>query len=139
MICCDHYHNNDPSKTIRRTFTKILTMMAIDWENRAIDEVSMITTTYNANLSRRFNNGTVAIYTVAVMFHCSHLFANDMDEKASNTSLRPLIMNMDLPFDFSKTLVYWPIIIIQFIHLMLCAYINGMLNTLLINLVSFIV
>ncbi|CAL1674357.1 unnamed protein product [Lasius platythorax] len=119
----------------QRTFTKILTMMAIDWENRAIDEVSMITTTYNANLSRRFNNGTVAIYTVAVMFHCSHLFANDMDEKASNTSLRPLIMNMDLPFDFSKTLVYWPIIIIQFIHLMLCAYINGMLNTLLINLI----
>ncbi|XP_070150951.1 odorant receptor 4-like [Polyergus mexicanus] len=120
----------------KRTFVRILTMMAIDWENRTIDEVSKITTTYNANLSRRFNNGTVILYTVAVMFHVSNVFMNDSgDEKAFNTSTRPLVMNMDLPFDLDQTLVYELVIIIQLIHLMLCAYINGLLNILLINLI----
>ncbi|XP_072750446.1 odorant receptor Or1-like [Anoplolepis gracilipes] len=120
----------------KRTFVRILTMMAIDWENRTIDEVSMIATTHNANLSRRLNNGTVILYTVAVMFHVSNVFMNDNDEKASNTSnTRPLVMNMDLPFDLSRTLVYDLVLIIQFIHLILCAYINGLLNILLINLI----
>lgn len=111
--------------------------MAIDWENRIIDEVSLITTTYNANLSRRFNNGTVILYTIAVMFHVSNVFMNDSDDKkTSNTSTQPLVMNMDLPFALDQTLVYKLVIIIQLIHLMLCAYINGLLNILLINLVS---
>lgn len=138
-ICCNNFHDNDQSKIIRRTFVRILTMMSIDWENRTIDEVSMITTTHNANLCRRFNNGTVILYTIAVIFHVSNVYTNIMDEPTSNTSTRPLVMNMDLPFDLNRTLVYVSILIIQFIHLILCAYINGLLNILLINLVSFIV
>ncbi|KAF3054415.1 Odorant receptor 055 [Nylanderia fulva] len=117
----------------QRTFIKILTMMATDFENRIIDEVSMITTTYYANLSRRLNNGTIVIYTVAILLNCSNIFAND--EKASNTSTKPLILAMDLPFDLNQALVYWLIIIIQFFHLILSTYAHGMLNTLLINLI----
>ncbi|GAB1863053.1 Odorant receptor [Camponotus japonicus] len=119
----------------KRTFVRILTMMSIDWENRTIDEVSMITTTHNANLCRRFNNGTVILYTIAVIFHVSNVYTNIMDEPTSNTSTRPLVMNMDLPFNLNRTLVYVSILIIQFIHLILCAYINGLLNILLINLI----
>ncbi|KAF3054417.1 Odorant receptor 066 [Nylanderia fulva] len=117
----------------QRTFIKILTMMATDLENRTTDEVSMITMTYYANLSRRLNNGTIVIYTMSILFNCSNLFAND--EKASNSSTKPLILTMDLPFDLNQTLIYWLIIIIQFFHLMLSANVHGMLNTLLINLI----
>ncbi|XP_072750605.1 odorant receptor Or1-like [Anoplolepis gracilipes] len=122
----------------KRTFVRILTMMAIDWKNRNVDEVSMISTTYNANLSRRFNNGTVILYalTVIISSNVSSVFISDRnDEQASNTSTRLLIMNMDLPFDLNRTLIYGLILIIQFIHLMLCANINGLLNILLINLI----
>ncbi|XP_077261524.1 odorant receptor 85b-like isoform X3 [Temnothorax americanus] len=43
----------------QRTFNSILTMMAIDWENRSNTKFSMSATTYNAKLSQRFANMTI--------------------------------------------------------------------------------
>ncbi|KAF3054442.1 Odorant receptor 419, partial [Nylanderia fulva] len=107
-----------------------ITMMATDFENRIIDEVSMITTTYYANLSRRLNNGTIVILTVAILLNCSNI--------SRMTRKRPILprtahFGNGLPFDFNQTLVYWLIIIIQFsLNIVyLCAW---HVNTLLINL-----
>lgn len=139
-FCCDYFHNYDRSKTIRRTFDRILTMMATDWEKCCSAEFSMFVTTCNAKLSRRFTNATVALYSMAVIFYSSNIVVKHTDDdKASNTSTRPLVMNMDLPFDLNRKYVYELIIIIQFVHLLLCSCASGLLNALLINLVSFIV
>ncbi|XP_011251200.3 odorant receptor 4-like [Camponotus floridanus] len=117
----------------QRTFGKVLTMMAIDWEKCLNAEFSMFVTTWNARLSRYFANVTVALHTINIIIYSS-VIVKQTDDKASNTSTRPLLMNMDLPFDFAQTYIYELIIIIQFVYLLLCACANGLLNALLINL-----
>ncbi|XP_025262862.1 odorant receptor 4-like [Camponotus floridanus] len=118
----------------QRTFSKILTMMAIDWKKSLNTEFSMFVTS-NAKLSRRFANVTVALYSMAVIFHSSNIVKHTDENKVFNTSMRPLVMNMNLPFDLNQTYVYVLIIIIQFVHLLLCSCATGLLNALLINLI----
>jgi len=122
-------------KTVCRTFNKILTMMAIDWEKCSNTKFSMLATVCNAKLSQRFANMTVIFYSIAVIFFSSKIFIKD-DGKASNISTQLLILDMDLPFDVNQRFVYELVIIAQFFYLLLCADANCLLNALLINLVS---
>lgn len=127
------------NKTICRTFNKILTMMTIDWEKCSNTKFSLFATTYNAKLSERFVNMTVILYSTAVFLFSTKIFVKHMDGgNASNVSTRLLIVEMDLPFDTNQRFVYESVIIIQFLHLLLCADAIGLFNALLINLVSFI-
>ncbi|XP_071644484.1 odorant receptor 10-like isoform X1 [Temnothorax longispinosus] len=52
----------------------------------------------------------------------------------SNVSTR-LLLDMDLPFDANRRFVYESIIIIQFLHLLLCSDAMGLINALLITLI----
>ncbi|XP_077261522.1 odorant receptor 4-like isoform X1 [Temnothorax americanus] len=120
----------------QRTFNSILTMMAIDWENRSNTKFSMSATTYNAKLSQRFANMTVILYLISIIFFSSDIFVKRVDnEIASNISTPILILEMDLPFDVNRRFVYESVIIVQFLHLILCAEAIGLLNALLINLI----
>ncbi|XP_071568906.1 odorant receptor 67a-like [Temnothorax nylanderi] len=120
----------------QRTFNSILTMMAIDWENRSNTKFSMSATTYNAKLSQRFANMTVMLYLISIIFFSSDIFVKRADnEIASNISTPILILEMDLPFDVNRRFVYESVIIVQFLHLILCAEAIGLLNALLINLI----
>ncbi|XP_072750615.1 odorant receptor 4-like [Anoplolepis gracilipes] len=94
----------------QRTFNSILMMMANDWEKYSNSEFNMFTMT-------------------------CHVVVKHTDDKASNISTRPLVINMNLPFDFNRTYVYELTIIIQFIHVMLCTLLLGTLNSLLISLI----
>ncbi|XP_071643359.1 odorant receptor 67a-like [Temnothorax longispinosus] len=120
----------------QRTFNSILTMMAIDWENRSNTKFSMSATTYNAKLSQRFANMTVILYLISIIFFSSDIFVKRADnEITSNISTPILILEMDLPFDVNRRFVYESVIIVQFLHLILCAEAIGLLNALLINLI----
>jgi len=123
-------------KTIRRTFDKILTLMAIDWK-QCSDAEFMSVTICNAKLSQRFANSTLIFYTMAVILFSSHIFVNRIDDdKAFNVSARPLILHMETPFNVNRKFIYESVVIAQFVHLFLCACAIGLLNALLINLVS---
>ncbi|XP_039310424.1 odorant receptor 67c isoform X3 [Solenopsis invicta] len=50
-------------------------------------------------------------------------------------SQRFVNMTMDLPFDVNRRFVYESVIIVQFLHLILCSEAIGLLNALLINLI----
>lgn len=124
-------------KIVRRTFNRILTMMAIDWEKCSRTKFSMFVMTYNVKLSERFANMTVIFYSAAVILYSSNTLIKHSDNgTASNISAPLLILEMDLPFDVNRRFVYESIIIVQFLHLLLCAGAIGLLNVLLINLVS---
>ncbi|XP_071643000.1 odorant receptor 13a-like isoform X4 [Temnothorax longispinosus] len=56
------------------------------------------------------------------------------DDIASNVSTRLLIQEMDLPFDVNRTFVYELVIIVQFLHLLVCANGTGLTNALLVHL-----
>lgn len=115
-------------------------MMAIDWEKCSSTKFSMFVTTYNAKLSQRFANMTVILYSVAVTLFSSNVLIkyNTDDGTASNisTNERLFIIEMDFPFDANRRFVYESVIIVQFFHLLLCSEAIGLLNVLLINLVS---
>ncbi|XP_018401482.1 PREDICTED: uncharacterized protein LOC108778728 [Cyphomyrmex costatus] len=111
--------------------------MAIDWEKRSSTKFSMFATSYNAKLSERFANVTVILYSTAVILYSTKILVKHVDDgNTSNASTRLLILEMDLPFDANKRFVYELVIIVQFLHLVLCADAIGLLNALLINLVS---
>jgi len=79
---------------------------------------------------------TVILYSTATIFFSSNIFTNTNESKTSNVSTRLLILEMDLPFDVNQKYVYESVIIVQLFHLLLCVDANGLLNALLINLVS---
>jgi len=80
---------------------------------------------------------TVALYSTAVILYSSNILVKRKDDDtAPNISTRLLILEMDLPFDTNRRFIYESIIIVQFLHLLLCADAIGLLNALLINLVS---
>ncbi|XP_024891708.1 odorant receptor 4-like [Temnothorax curvispinosus] len=96
----------------------------------------MLTTKCNAKLSQRFTNITVILYLTNVTLFSSNIFIKDMDDViTSNVSTRSLIIDMDLPFDINRRFVYESVIIVQFLHLLVCANGMGLINALLINLI----
>ncbi|XP_071643180.1 odorant receptor 4-like isoform X1 [Temnothorax longispinosus] len=121
----------------QRTFNKILTMIAVDWEKCSDTKFSMLTTKCNAKLSQRFTKMTVILYCTMVTFFGSNVFLqNTNDGITSNVSTtRPLIVDMDLPFDVNRRFVYEFVIIVQFFHMLICANSMGLINALLINLI----
>jgi len=138
MLHCDCYHDYN-QQNFCRTFSKILMMMAIDWEKCSSTKFSIFAT-YNAKLSERFVNMTVILYSIAAILTSTKIFIKHMDSgNVSNISTRLLIVEMDLPFDINQRFVYESVIIIQFFHLLLCSNVMGVFNALLINLVSSII
>ncbi|XP_071643449.1 odorant receptor 4-like isoform X1 [Temnothorax longispinosus] len=120
----------------QRTFNRILMMMANNWEKCSDTKFSMLITRCNAKLSQRFVNMTVILYLTAVIFFSSKILVkHDNGDTASNVSTRLLILDMDLPFDANRRFIYESIIIVQFLHLVLCSEAIGLLNALLINLI----
>ncbi|XP_071643368.1 odorant receptor 4-like isoform X1 [Temnothorax longispinosus] len=120
----------------QRTFNKILTMMAIDWEKCTNSKFSMLTTKCNAKLSQRFSNITVILYLTNITLFSSNIFIKNMNDViTSNVSTRSLIIDMDLPFDINRRFVYESVIIVQYLHLLICANGMGLINALLINLI----
>ncbi|XP_071643499.1 odorant receptor 4-like isoform X7 [Temnothorax longispinosus] len=92
------------------TFNRILMMMANNWEKCSDTKFSMLITS-------------------------KILVKHDNGDTASNVSTRLLILDMDLPFDANRRFIYESIIIVQFLHLVLCSEAIGLLNALLINLI----
>ncbi|XP_077261541.1 uncharacterized protein LOC143897083 isoform X4 [Temnothorax americanus] len=120
----------------QRTFNGILTMMANNWKKCSDTKFSMLITRCNAKLSKRFVNMTVILYLTAVIsFSSKILVKHNNGDTASNVSTRLLILDMDLPFDVNRRFIYESIIILQFLHLVLCSEAIGLLNALLINLI----
>jgi len=125
------------NKTICRTFSKILTMMAIDWEKCSSTKFSMFVTSYNAKLSERFVNMMIILHSIAVILCNTHILVKHVDDgNASNVSTRLFVLEMDLPFDANQRFVYESVIIIQFFHFLLCSNVVSVFNAFLINLVS---
>lgn len=115
-------------------------MMATDWENNLNAEFNTIAVvTNNAKLSHRFANFTVVLFSTAVILYSSNIFYTGTDTTANASSTPSLILKTHLPFHYDRRrFVYGLVIIIQFLHLLLCSCAIGLLNALLVHLVSFI-
>lgn len=118
-----------------RTLNRILTMMAMDWKNT---DSNVPAVTSNVTLSNYISKFLISFHaTAATMYSAIIFIIGFINDEISGEFTRPLIIKMDLPFDSNRWLVYEIVMFSQFLHLLLCACLDGTLNALLIALVSF--
>jgi len=106
--------------------------MTEDWKERNIfDEYTM---TRMAFMSRRFSNLIIVTHvTSEILYATGTLLRHKSDNQ---TDARELLVKMELPFEIESTSIYITILVIQFVHQTSTASIAGVINSLLITLVS---
>lgn len=111
---------------------EIITRIVEDWKRHDISEE--YTMTRIAYLSRRFSNLIITMYMISVFLYATGTLIRYNSN--NQTDARELILKMELPFEMKSTSVYIVVLITQFIHQTSAASTTGVLNSLLIILVS---
>lgn len=106
--------------------------MIEDWKECDVyDENTM---TRMAYISRQFSNFIIALYALSVFLYAT---GGLLRYKSNNqTDTRMLILKMELPFEIKSTSVHIAVLITQFIHQTSAASLTGVMNSLLLTLVS---
>ncbi|KAF3054416.1 Odorant receptor 285 [Nylanderia fulva] len=105
----------------RRTFSDILQMMAVDWQNCDLIECCLRITMNRARLSHRVSNWLIDLQLGAiVLYSCGILTGNAGDVEKMNVSAREHILKMKLSFVMNTFPVYALVIIFEFCHLSIC-------------------
>ncbi|XP_067206901.1 odorant receptor 4-like isoform X2 [Linepithema humile] len=119
----------------QRTLNRILAMIVMDWKNIDTD-FNASTVASKATLSDYLSKFIIGFHALTATVYSAAIFIiGFFNDKISEESTRPLIIKMDLPFDSDKRLVYEIVMFSQFLHLLLCACLDGTLNALLIALI----
>jgi len=111
---------------------EIIACVVEDWKRHDVSEkYTMTRVTY---LSHRLSNLIITMYAMSVFVYASGALIR---YKSSNqTDARELLVKMELPFEIKSTSIYIAILVTQFIHQISTANTEGVLNSLLITLVS---
>lgn len=129
---CSHQHFD---QLIRYSLLdEIIACVIKDWEERdASDECAMTRMAYAAC---RFSNLVIFSNTSSVVFYAiGNLLMWHKADNQTNDS-RELFLKMELPFDMESESVYVTVLITQFVHQMSAASLLGMLDCLMLTLVS---
>lgn len=87
-----------------------------------------------AYISHRFSNFIIAVYALSVFLYATGTL---MRYKSNNqTDTRELILKMELPFEIKSTSIHIAVLVTQFVHQTSAASMVGVMNSLLITLVS---
>lgn len=124
-------------KIARRTFEKVLAMMATDWKKNSDADFSTRMTISKAVLSHNFANFVLGVFSIAITLYCASIFTfNTSNLEETDISMRPLILKMNFPFDIDTRFIYGLISLAQFCFMVFCGSAVVTLNALLIILVS---
>ncbi|KAF3054546.1 Odorant receptor 360 [Nylanderia fulva] len=126
----------------RRTFSDILQMMAVDWQNCDLIECCLRITMNRARLSHRVSNWLIDLQLGAVvLYSCGILTGNAGDVEKMNVSAREHILKMKLSFVMNTFPVYALVIIFEFCHLSICPagylIVNSNIVTLIVHIGAF--
>lgn len=113
-----------------RIFKDTLMTMSEDWYEYS----NMYAMIDKAILSHRCSKLIIGIYAMAVLLYSTASF--NFHKSASDNNCRPLLIKMALPFGFCESPIYEIVLFVQFIHLMAVASAIGMLDALIVTLVS---
>lgn len=111
--------------------------MEEDWSNIYDKSVSCIMTN-NADLSRRCSNVLISINaTAAISYSMTNLLYHSADfKKDPNISSRVLPVKMEFPFEVDAFPLFELLAVSQVLHVVSIAALAGMMNCLIITLVS---
>lgn len=110
--------------------------MATDWKEAAIGDVRIMVS--KANQSRYFSNVIIGLHSVAAVFYLIGVLAihDDGNDTVTGAPIRKFTLKMQLPFDCNESPLYELVMSLEFLHLLASSAITGMLNSLIIALVS---
>lgn len=110
----------------------IIAHMIEDWKERDVsDEYTMNRTAF---ISRWLCNVIISLHSLSVLFYAT---GSLLRHKSSNqTDVREFLLKMELPFKLESTSVYLTVLLTQFVHQISAAIIMGVINCLLLTLVS---
>jgi len=111
---------------------KLIACMIEDWKKRDDSEERMMTRM--VYISRRFSNLIIVSNAIGSILHATGTVLRHKND--NQTDARELIVKMELPFKIESTSTYIAVLVIQLVHLTCAASIAGVINSLLINLVS---
>lgn len=111
--------------------------MATDWREATSSETHIMMS--KANLSRRISNVIVTLH--AASFFCFGIevlasYTNDYDADEIETPVRAFTLKLQLPSQCNESPLYELVIGLEFFHQLASSTTNGILNSLLITLVS---
>lgn len=113
-----------------RIFKNILTAMSNDWHEYS----NMYAMIDKAVLAHRCSKLIISVYSIAVLLYST---ASINLNKQNDGDCRELLIKMELPFGFCESPIYEIVMFVQFVRLMAVASAIGMLDALLVTLVSY--
>lgn len=109
--------------------------MAEDWCDSVDSDVGMRETTCKAKLSGRITNAMVTLHTLAIVAYSSGIILADVNvNDRENTP--PLLLKVEVPIDIHSQLRYNILLAVQFVYLLIVGCGAGLVNTLLLTLIS---
>lgn len=114
--------------------------MVSDWKEATVNDVHTMTS--KANLSRRFSNVIIGLHSVGAFTYgigvlVSH--TDDHDADAIETPVRmqrEFTLKMQLPFECNESPLYELVMCLEFLHQLASSAVTGILNSLIVTLVS---
>lgn len=109
-----------------------------DWKECIINDSYESTMMSAADLSRHCSNVMISINALAAFFLSigEHLLQSIDDANGVDNSPRELPIKMEFPFDVSESPIFEFFLVGQFLYELVLASIVGMINALLVSLVS---
>lgn len=120
----------------RSIFYDALAVMATDWKEAAISDVRIMVN--KANLSRHFSNVIIGLHSIGALSYGIGVLVTHTDDidDAMGSPHREFVLKMQLPFDCNESPLYEIVMSLEFLHQLASSAVTGILNSLIITLVS---
>jgi len=110
--------------------------MIEDWNDCAGDDISTRETICKARLANRITNAIFILHVFTILGYSIGIFLANFDITGEETE-PSLLLKVELPINTSIKYIHNILLGIQFVHLIMSGCGNGLLNALLLVLVSF--
>lgn len=120
---------------IHRKLVETLTLIMDDWSDCAKSDIGMRVTMHKAKLSDRITNSILILHTMSIFVYCLGVIMADVDVTDQTIEL-PFVNKLKLPFNINMQSTYRFILIVEFVHMIFCNWLLGIVNAILLTLVS---
>lgn len=119
--------------TIHRKFMETLELIENDWSDCANSDLHLMTR--KAKISDRITNVILILHTSSIVAYCLGVIVADADV-TDKTTMLPFASKMDFYYITNTQNVYRSVLIVEFIHMICCNWVIGIVNAMLLSLVS---
>lgn len=131
FICVQH----DRGTIVHRKFVETLTLITDDWSDCAKNDIGIHMMTGKAKLSGLITNSILVLHTLTILAYCLGVIIADAD--ITETIELPFVNKLVLPFNINTQYMYRFVLIAELMHMILCNFVAGVYNAVLLTMVSY--